>query len=816
MHTCGPVITLTVIVDPTSTGDNPPLKEAGHRIRACFTEPEFAPNVVDIQLNASRDLKESYRALEGATYIESMHFLTNPNHPLSNSFRRGDCDAVCKAAEVGNTNITEMLHGFLNKKFLPNSIVIVASGRDDLNTLQEWVEEAFSSVGSSRLGTLRKWVVGTFSSVCSFRLDTPTFQDDAFGTQAYVRVTGPTQLRFLFPFPYQERWESKPSAYLEYLFNDTSLDSWRQALIDEDLATDVRATAYFPPTNQSMFVITVWAIGDTQKITVGLFQYLHEISEPQQYIFDQLRCERDIHFSSYEWGAEAATSQQLSIQMLKRHGNDILQAPFIVKEFDPEGIRTAISYLVPEKCITVLLAPEYQGEGPLSEWKRERGWYTSEWYTRRMPGEWLKRMKTAYTTGEGPLKGLHPPRKNSVIFEVLKVAKTETTPPTAPPTTRSTQPTLLRRDRPMLWHKLYSAGNKLCVTIYLRTPSVSNMSAARVFCQQVYLDVKPEASDYENAGLTYSIDESGSGLKLAFRGHREVLPRLLNAVVGGLTKPIDPHIFEKAKIKVRQRVRVQLPLVLKAENHFQEMISDITLSNKQTEQAIQDVTPDHVHEFRSKLFQNYSIEMLVHGGVSEKEAADLAAAVNGLLRPPLCQPFEWHPRTTYHLPPGTKLLMERTLGEGESRICAVDHAMYAGCANDRVLRARCILLHRLLKDYIQSTLRNKEGYEEVYLRGPRYYQWVGIGIHAESSSNDCRLMQARIDKSLMDWSEDFDLMTEDMFDKIKRSCSTDLCQPPQTLEMEHDEFVSWIDIKGYDFNRSMCEAVSKQVKIPLT
>lgn len=276
--------------------------------------------------------------------------------------------------------------------------------------------------------------------------------------------------------------------------------------------------------------LTEGGIKHYREVIKTVFQYISMMRDgpPQEWIVNELKRMSEINFRfKQNISASSTTSSLAEIMQQKYPRERLLSGASLIREFNPEAISKAMSYLRPDNFRLTVVSKDFP-----REWDRKETWYGTEYRCERILQDFLAEIERAArsSASERPAE-LHLPYENKFIPNRLEVEKKETK-------EALKIPKLIRSDENVrTWFKKDDQFwvPKASVDIMLRSPLTGltphNTAVAILYCELVQ-DVLVEYSyDAKISGLDYSIIAHSLGVDVSLSGYNDRIAMLLEKVL---------------------------------------------------------------------------------------------------------------------------------------------------------------------------------------------------------------------------------------------------------------------------------------------
>ncbi|OJJ43998.1 hypothetical protein ASPZODRAFT_18773 [Penicilliopsis zonata CBS 506.65] len=787
------------LANGTSTSKNsstsdlaPPLYGALDRFAQFFVKPLFLESTLDRELRAVDSENKKNLQSDLWRLMQLNKSLSNSKHPYHH-FSTGNLQTLKEDPEKRGLEVRSEFIKFYEKHYSANRMKLVVLGRESLDELEAWVTELFSDVKNKDLPQNRWDGVEPFSA-------------DDLCTQVFAKPVMETRsLDIYFPFLDEESlYEAQPSRYISHLIGHEGPGSILAYIKAKGWANGLSAGVMPVCPGSAFFTISVRLTQEGLKkyreVAKAIFEYISMIKEqePEQWTYDEMKNLAEVDFRFKQKSPASRFTSRLSSVMQKPMPREWLLSGSLLRKFDPESIKKAMSYLRADNFRFVIVSQDYPGD-----WDLKEKWYGTEYKIEKVPEAFLAELRQALnSTTETRLSELHMPHKNEFVPTRLSVEKKEVSEP-------AKTPKLLRHDeRVRLWFKKDDRFwvPKGTVHVTLRNPLVwatpANSVKAKLYCELVR-DVLVEYSyDAELAGLDYHLSASVFGLDVSVGGYNDKMSVLLEKVLTSMrdlvVNPERFHIIKERLSRGYRNADYQQPFY-QVGDYTRYLTSEKTWINEQYATELEHIEAEDVAAFFPQILQQTHIEVLAHGNLYKEDALKLTDLVESTLnsRPlPLAQ---WNVRRNIIIPPGSNYIYERTLKDPANVNHCIEYYLFIGNITDNALRAKLLLFAQMTDEPAFDQLRSKEQLGYVVWSGARYSATTfgyRVIIQSERTAD---YLESRIDSFLGNFARTLEEMTEEDFEGHKRSVINKRLEKLKNLGSETTRYWSHIGSEYFDF-----------------
>lgn len=769
-----------------------PLYGALDRFAQFFVKPLFLENTLDRELRAVDS--ENKKNLQSDVWRLSQlaKSLSNPQHPYHH-FSTGNLKTLRDDPQARGVKIRDEFIKFYEKHYSANRMKLVVLGRESLDELESWVVELFSEVKNKDLPQNR-W--DSVSPLAGEQLGTEIFAKPVMESRSLE-----------MSFPYQdedEMYETQPSRYICHLIGHEGPGSILAYLKEQGLANSLSAGAHTICPGSAFLEIDVNLTPEGLKryrdVVKVVFQYIGMMKStpPIEWMFDEQKNMAEVEFRFRQKSPASrfasGTSSVMQKPLPRKH---LLSGSSKIRRFDAQGIVNAMQFLREDNFRLMIVSQDLPGD-----WNQREKWYGTEYKVDRIPDSVISEIRQALSEPSQRPSELFLPHKNEFIPSRLEVEKVDVKEP-------AKAPRLLRDDDHVrLWWKKDDTFwvPKANLNILLRNPvaydSPANHVKAALFVNLVKDALQEYSYDADISGLNYGLLTSSTGLELNIHGYNDKMSVLLDKI---LTTMRDLRLRQDRFDIIKERFEREYKNWGFRQPYMQ--IGDFTrylMDEKRyitSEYAAElpHIKLDDVSGFAKQMISQAHIELLVHGNMYREEAKKMAQLVETTLKPRVLLPSQWTTRRNVLLPSGSNFAFHHQLADPENINHAVEYYLQVGSNMDYDLRAKVQLLSQMTDEPAFDQLRTKEQLGYVVWSGTRpSATMTGYRVLIQSERPPDYL-ESRIDAFLAKFKKDLADMSQEDFDKHKRSLIARKLEKMKNLTSETSRLWNYIIGEAYNF-----------------
>ena len=815
------------------------LQEGLDRFAQFFIAPLLSPEYVKREMEA---VDSEYSQKRPSDYwrvsqIESSFY--EPNHP-ARKFRIGNLDTL-----AGMTQ--EELRTFYNEYYSANLMTLAVLGKQDLDTLEQWVVQYFSPIRNLHLPSVT--VPQTFLQ------KSPSLRVVEIEPLKDTRT-----LKLTFPLPTMRHlFKTKPALALGHLIGHEGKGSLLSLLKKEGLATGLSAGGAFGR-SYGRFTIAVQltseGLQNYQTVIYRVFQYLRLLREVgfQKEVFDELHrmAEIDYRFQEKSEGTQLVIGFASLLHFIPL---DIVETvPFLYEDYDPHHFDSVLYRLTPENMWVTLIGKGFEAE------KKEP--FFGGRYTYHEKGDaFIKRLQ-----GAEPHPEMTLPEKNIFIPEKLQRVSTSTPfmlthqslvglrQESIPPALLETlerhqneawstwadfqqqvfpdQQAALAPFRKLIFKHATALPEQIFNTAFgdvwfqqdlrfetpkaqlaflIHTPKVYRSPRAAVLAQLYASAIEEGLNEFgyavQLAGLGYGVNAGKEGISLKMSGYSDRILSLAQVLAAKLKKiTIDEKTFDSLKeSRLRRYQNFQFNQPYQQALYIRSLLmEEKKYSIDAYQKEIESITLKELKDYAQTLYEKIYVQGVVYGNL-EKQAAQEAveAIVDKLSAEPLPQ-AELFQNDIVQVQNPQNFVYSKQLNVNNS---AVVFGIQVGQTTPE-LRAALLIIANALRPWAFTELRTQQqlGYT-VFADVSRMEKDLGWMLLVQSGKYPAGVLQERIEAYLPKFIEDFKNVPDAEFENFRQAVINAQLTKPTSIAQEASFLFDMIFEKDADF-----DYVSTQLK----
>ncbi|KAJ5566743.1 Peptidase M16 core [Penicillium hispanicum] len=783
------------------SGGKSPLYGALDRFAQFFVSPLFLESTLDRELRAVDSENKKNLQSDLWRLMQLNKSLSNPAHPYHH-FSTGNLQTLKEDPQKRGLEVRSEFIRFYEKHYSANRAKLVVLGRETLDVLEQWVCELFADVENKNLPQNR-WD------------DVQPFSEEDMCTQVFAKpVMDSRSMDMYFPFLDEENLnDTQPSRYISHLIGHEGPGSVLSYLKAKGWANGLSAGAMPICPGSAFFTVSVRltpeGLNQYQEVAKVIFEYIAMIKErePEQWIFDEMKNLAEVDFRFKQKTPASRFTSRLSSVMQKQMPREWLLSGSLLRRFDPDLIKKAMSYLRADNFRLIIVSQEYPGQ-----WDQKEKWYGTEYKVEKIPQDFLSGIQTALdSTADNRTSNVHMPHRNEFVPTRLSVERKEVAEP-------AKTPKLIRHDdRVRLWFKKDDRFwvPKATVHVTLRNPLVwatpANLIKTKFYCELVRDSLDEYSYDAELAGLDYHLAANILGLDVSVGGYNDKMSALLDKVLTtmrSLTVNQDRfNIIKERLTRAFRNAEYQQPFY-QVGDYTRYLLSERSWINEQYIEELEHIQADDIINFYPQLLEQTYIEVLAHGNLYKEDALRMTGSVETILKGRPLPPSQWYLRRNMVLPPGSNHIYRRTLKDPANVNHCIEYYLYIGIFSDQILRSKLQLFSQLTDEPAFDQLRSKEQLGYVVWSGSRYNATtMGYRVIIQSERT-APYLESRIESFLCEFGSSLESMPEEEFEGHKRSVINKRLEKLKNLGSETGRYWSHVGSEYFDFLQHESDAAN--------
>jgi insulysin len=757
------------------------LEPALDRFAQFFSSPNFDAKYVDRERNA---VESEYRLKikdDGRRLQDVLQEQVNPKHPLS-KFTVGNLETL---ANWENRPVRDELLAIYKRYYSANIMKLVVLGSESLDELQAIVEPRFAVVENSDV------VVDVHSA--------PLFEPERLPMMiSAVPLQNSRELSLSFPMPKMlPHWQKKPASYLAALIGHEGEGSLLDVLKKRGWAEALSAGVPLEDRSSALFSVNIsltpTGLENQQQIAEMFFAWVALIREQgiESWRYSERAQLSNIAFRFQEKQNPVSYVSSLSSMMQSYPVSDVLQANFVMTDFDAELVAEIGALLTPDNLILQVTAPEVQAD-------QISLMYQTPYAVADIPTDQLDKWRAPQAFAELSL----PPNNPYIPSDLELLAET-----------REIPQLLIQSEGITAWHfpdTRFGVPKAHIIAAFETTTMDSPEMAAAVQLYLAYIEDLLGASIYpaREAGLDFSLRPTTKGFSLVIGGYSDRQLALLEDILGALENPQ----WEQARFDRIQQTMFRELNNFRREYPFRQVVASLYSMIKgqwtalQKASAVNQLTMPELAGMVEGLSANLQLKVLISGNHSQQSAEAVVASLSSWTELKALQPSQ----SVVKLLPASQ--------KAYSAQIPVDHndaalMLYVQGRNDSLReRAHMLLIGEMLSAPFYTSLRTEKqlGYV-VAAFANNHIRVPGLALLAQSSSVDEDALRSEFEQFLKTYVDEVRGLDQADLNRYKTSVLSNLQETPKNLAELNSRFMESVGLgyTDFDFRDQLAEEVSK-------
>lgn len=533
--------------------------------------------------------------------------------------------------------------------------------------------------------------------------------------------------------------------------------------------------------------LTDEGFANLEEVLCVIFQYLAMLREagPIERVFKEIQQIERLKFEYAEELSTVENVENLSEAMQLYPPEHYLTGDCLNEHYDPKIIKECLDALVPETCNITINSKTQESRCDLTE-----KWFGTKHCLEDVPKEWKERWASLPQNPE-----LFITTPNLFIPDNFDLITPEKDVPDYPER-------VVEDERGTVWFRhdvKFQLPRTYCYVyllndVTLRSPRMAALQDLflRLFEQQVMEDVYPAAM----AQYAYSLSSGDQGMLLKLNGFNQKLPQVLDLLLHHLEtfgENLDEMTFQEMR---QQQMKQYYCSILKPDR----VRNDLRLSVLQevhwtSQQKLQEIrtatTKDLLEEYVPHILAPSSVQVLVQGNTTPKEAEELYQRVKKRLRDPPSQPLT--ELCTNELAGGAWTLRARAANPSNTNSSVINYYQHKqGSLKLEVLHE---FIDMVMEGPVFDQLRTREqlGYH-VHCTNHNTYGILGISVTVNTQAN--KFSVSHVDQRIEAFLEEFLRTVKNMGEAEVVELKETLTSMKQTIDLTLKEEVdrNWSEI----------------------
>ena len=735
------------------------------RFAQFFISPLLDPAYAEREKNAVHSEYQLQLKEDGWRGYAVLKAVVNPDHPFAR-FTIGSLETL-------SGDVQEALSTFFEAQYSANQMGLVVLSNEPLDELQPWVVETFSPIKNRNLPSLSR--------------TTPLFTQGQLPTRLNIQSLRPHKdlaYSFMLPVAIKDTYPTKPLAYITSLIGHEGEGSLHKALKEQGWITSLGASvADYDDNNNALGIfmrLTDEGANQLPRITAHLFEYLTLLRNEglAKWRYGEIAQLSELAFRYQEKSSELARVASIAPLLTFVPPRDLVVAPYLMDEFDPDLIQSFLDLLQEDNVLMVVSGPDLEGD------------LTEPWFQvpyALIPGP-------LETSGPVDASALHLPLVNPFIPGPMTLVSGDDRLPQPRITTDGLDiylatDTEFRVPRATTYISIRNEGGLIDIKDRVR---------ASLYARLVRDDLNALAYPAQLAGVGYGVAAPPKGFRLFISGYQDkqllLLDEVLTRLVGLKIAPERFAILKADMTKSLMNTTRDKPYQQLSRRLGEEMLNSSWTPEESLAQ-LESVTPADLRQWRDETLASPSVYVLSVGNV----LASHAEALEELLAKHL--EFSDVP------PAEAEVLTLNSPGNIEVHIDHDDAAMVLYVQDDEEGYkdwAHSALLGHLLRPRYFASLRTEQQLGYAVSAGSRNFDgWGGIRFAIQSPVASADELRSRTLAFMDAQVDELTAMPEEEFATNKDGLITTLLQKDKNLAQRAQRYWHEMDQDNLNFDTNV-------------
>ncbi|GAB9476654.1 Insulin-degrading enzyme [Globisporangium polare] len=773
------------------------LREALDRFAQFFIAPLFTASATDREMNAVDSENTNYLQDDYWRINQAHRALGNVKHP-NHRYGVGNLQTLSVTPKEQCIDVRQALLEYHEKYYSANIMKLVVYGKEDVETLSQWVEELFSDIRNTGR-------------------EKPSFEGELpFNTEHLARRLDVVPVKDLkivavtwqLPPVRGKRYTQQHTSVLAHLIGHEGKGSLLSYLKKQKWVNSLSAGIDEEHDEFALFLInfdvTEDGIAHLDDVLLAMFQYLQLLTTSvlEKWMFDELENLAIMHFLFQSKHAPINFTSAIAGIMQSHPTQDILTQGTLHYPYECEQIQELLRVMTPANMKLLVVCKSLE---PVAT--SEEKWYGTKYRDAALSADFLQRMASPGINAE-----LSLPERNEFIssdFALIDASKVGNN--------ASKSPVLLKDDDfCRVWHKsdLHFKKPKTHAALTFHSPHVNSSPIAYALSDLFVMCVQDELTEYAYdaslAGMHYDLAVRGSTVHLGAVGYSAKLPVLIRRIVEFMTNFGD-HIQEETFARVKQAAARAYENVRLEEAYRHAMhettflLQDVSWTHDELIAAIGKCTFPMLVSHVKRAFQQVFLEAFLYGNLDQEQALGITGMVVKLVQHPFLLPVMetqryWMARQI-QLPAGVQCIYQKLDPNPDNTNCALDSVYQIGV--ETILeRVKLALFSQIVQEPLFNQLRTKEQLGYTVFSTPARSSGVQFfRIILQSNVAAPEHLEQRVDAFWSEFRDTLALMDSAQFQKNIQAVVKEYSEKPKSQEEEVQLMHMEISNHEYAFER---------------
>ncbi len=580
------------------------------RFSQFFTAPLFNSEALDKERQAVESEYKLKRNDDSRRLYQVHKEVVNQQHPFS-KFSVGNLETL---GDRNGESIRDEIIDFHYQQYSADLMTLAVVGPQDLDLLEQWCSEKFSSVPNHHLA--------------GKSVDVPFCDESSTGVRVHVEpLKEIRKLILTFPLPgMDEHYQSKPLSYFAHLLGYEGEGSLMLALKEQGWITSLSAGGGTSGSNYREFTVSCALTPDglehLDNITQAVFSYIDLIrnSGLDEWRYLEKKAVLESAFRFQEPTRPMDLVSHLVINLQHYQPQDAIYGDYMMTGYDEQLLKTLLSYFSVENLRTTVIAKGL-------EYDKTAKWYFTPYSVKAFDEQQL----STFTAPSALNFSL--PSKNPFICYELDPQVVEAT---------SNVPQVIE-ELPgfKLWHLQDSEFRVPKGVVYVAIDSPQAVANPRKIvktrlCVEMFLDsLATETYQAEIAGMGYNMYAHQGGVTLTVSGFSKKQPELMSLILERFARrEFSQQRFDTIKQQLLRNWRnaAQDRPISQLFNALTGILQPNNPPYAVLADALETIDVEELPSFVDSILSELHVEMFVYGDWNKADALALGDTLKDALR----------------------------------------------------------------------------------------------------------------------------------------------------------------------------------------
>ncbi len=749
------------------------LEGALDRFAPFFISPRFDADYVTREKQAVHSEYQMQLRNDAWRSFAVTKAIMNPQHPGAR-FNIGSLDTL---DGVTRDELTQ----FFEAHYSADEMALVVLGKQELDTLEVMVRERFSAIERRETVPAADPPAAFDPAVLPKRVDYRTLRDS-------------DHLSFSFPVPSDDPYyERKPLQYIANLLGHEAEGSLHALLTERGWIESLSASNQRLDRNNAMLSVSMRLTAEgterTDEITAALFSYIDLIREHgvERWRYDEQASLADLRFTYQEQGSEQRYVSALSPRFRLYPRNEVLIAPYLMREFDAALISGYLAALTRNNVLIERAGPNVEGD-------RTEPWFQVPYRVTNV--SWPAAPQQVSTTEQrrDSVPELRLPERNAFIPEDLSIVDALDHVPLQV-IDESGLAVWLARDGSFDVPRA-STYLSLAIDGGLMTPK--DIVHAAVLSRLVRHELTTYSYPAALAGLHYGVSPHHTGFRITLSGYSDKQAVLASRVLE-VFRSVEPDSARLALFRDELARGWRNFQTERAYSQSHSGVRHLLLAGSYSPLLLADevasVSDASLREWIDARLGRVQVSALMHGNFEESDAHSMAAEVRAGL--PLGEVASWEREVLTLSGRGSLNYVHDIIDEDDATM-----VLYLQAAEDGLReRAMMGLSAQLLRNAYFTDLRTEQQLGYVVMTSPTVlHRRGGLSFVVQSPVAGAGDLYTLTRDFLKRYRDDIAQMDESDFETNKQALVSQLLEQDQNLSQRSQRFWSDLELGFTDFD----------------